>query len=253
MRSVIIALCLTAATAFVPHHGPMMATSVRTNTLTVLASEPDFGEASMSAPSEPSFDSEMSAPAPREPKLFVANLNFNTSDEDLMEMFSEFGTVTEAHHVNDRFDPEKRRGFGFIMFENMESAAAAVEAMNEKEIMGRNLVVDFAAAKGEVRPKRERAPAARRAPRVDDTGRRVYVGNLDYATSDETLNMIFSEFGEVEYCAHLSDRDDPSRKRGFGFVTFGTNEAAEAAVENLDGLEVDGRGIRVNIAQPKAF
>jgi RNA recognition motif-containing protein len=67
----------------------------------------------------------------------------------------------------------------------------------------------------------------------------------------ETLRQIFSEFGDVEYCAHLSEKENPSRKRGFGFVTFAKNEAAEQARDNLDGLEVDGRAIKVNMAQPK--
>ncbi len=67
----------------------------------------------------------------------------------------------------------------------------------------------------------------------------------------ETLREIFSEFGEIEYCAHLSEKENPSRKRGFGFVTFAAPTAAEAALENLDGLEVDGRAIKVNMAQPK--
>lgn len=67
----------------------------------------------------------------------------------------------------------------------------------------------------------------------------------------ETLKEIFSEFGEIEYCAHLSEKENPDRKRGFGFVTFSKPEFAEAALENLDGLEVDGRAIKVNMAQPK--
>jgi RNA recognition motif-containing protein len=67
------------------------------------------------------------------------------------------------------------------------------------------------------------------------------------------LNEVFSEFGEIEYCQHLTEREEPFRRRGFGFVTFSTKESAEAACEALDGLEVDGRNIKVNIAQPKTF
>lgn len=56
-----------------------------------------------------------------------------------------------------------------------------------------------------------------------------------------TLSLIFQ----------LTEREDPSRKRGFGFVTFANSDDANAAVDNLDGLEVDGRSLRVNIAQPR--
>lgn len=69
----------------------------------------------------------------------------------------------------------------------------------------------------------------------------------------ETLNEVFSEFGEIEYCQHLTEREEPFRRRGFGFVTFSSKEAADASCEALDGLEVDGRMIKVNIAQPKTF
>lgn len=52
------------------------------------------------------------ASAEREPKLFVSNLSFKTTDSDLEAMFAAHGVVVEAHHVNDKFDPERRRGFG---------------------------------------------------------------------------------------------------------------------------------------------
>jgi nucleolin len=221
-------------------------------------------EDSMEAPSEPDFaaaatdgaspDFAAAAAASQEqPRLYVGNLNFRTDDQELFEIFSEFGTVTDAHHVNDRFDPDRKRGFGFVTMETQDAANAAVEALNGVDVGGRNIRVDFAAPQGERPPRTERTerPQRERRPRVDDTGRRVYVGNLDYGTSDDTLSEIFSEFGDIEYCAHLSEREDPSRKRGFGFITFSEKSSAEAAVDNLDGLEVDGRSIRVNIAQPK--
>ena len=210
-------------------------------------SEPDFAAAEDASPgSEPDFGA--AAATEKEPRLYVGNLNFRTEDQDLFEIFSEFGGVVDAHHVNDRFDPDRKRGFGFVTMETTAAAEAAVEALNGEEVGGRNIRVDFAAPQGE-RPPRTERPA--RKPRVDDTGRRVYVGNLDFGTSDDTLQEIFSEFGDIEYCAHLSEREDPSRKRGFGFITFSEKSSAEAAVDNLDGLEVDGRSIRVNIAQPK--
>lgn len=62
---------------------------------------------------------------------------------------------------------------------------------------------------------------------------------------------VFSEYGTVEHCYQVRDRDDPSKKRGFGFITFATRESAEAASNNLNGVDVDGRQLRVNIAMPK--
>lgn len=258
MRVVVLSLCLFLGSAFVPHHGRVLSTLRRSTAILSepdvvedvngfsepgVPSDPDFSE----APTEPDFEGASLAP-PSEPKLYVSNLNFELTDDDLMEMFSQFGPVVEAHHVNDKRDRNRRRGFGFILFESMDDAAKAVAEMNDKEVSGRNINVTFALAKSENRPQR---PDRRSRTYANDSGRRVYVGNLDYATSDDTLRMIFSEFGELEYCVHMNERDDPSRKRGFGFVTFESAEAATAAVENLDGLEVDGRGIKVSIALPR--
>jgi nucleolin len=165
--------------------------------------------------------------------------------------------VVEAHHVNDKFDPTRKRGFGFVTMDSLDACSAAIGALADMDLQGRSLKVDFALAKGEPRPERPpREARPDRAPfraRVDDTGRRVYVGNLDFNTSSDTLAKIFSEFGSLERCEHLEERDMPGRRRGFGFITFENAAGAEAAVEQLDGLEVDGRSIRVNIAQPKAY
>ena len=84
-----------------------------------------------------------------------------------------------------------------------------------------------------------------------DNGRRLYVGNLDYRTQDETLAELFAEFGTVESAQHLADRENPDWKRGFGFVTLSTEAEANAAADAMNGAEVDGRVIKVNIAKPR--
>lgn len=173
-----------------------------------------------------------------EHRLFVANLNYLVSDEDLGNMFASYGEVVEAFHVNDKFDPSRKRGFGFVTMANMEQCHAAVEGLNGVDMEGRSLVVQVASPEG----------ARRSSMRRDDTGRKVYVGNIDFSTTDDTLHQIFSDYGQVESCIQLREREDPTRKRGFGFIVFSTTESAEAAVRNLNGIEVDGRPLRVNIA-----
>jgi RNA recognition motif-containing protein len=68
-----------------------------------------------------------------------------------------------------------------------EEAKAAVEALDGLEVAGRSMNVDFALTKEESRDRPKREPRAPRAPRADTTGRRVYVGNLGYATTDGTF------------------------------------------------------------------
>ncbi len=80
--------------------------------------------------------------------------------------------------------------------------------------------------------------------------KKLYVGNLSWGVNDDSLRAAFAEFGEVTSAQVAIDRMT-GRSRGFAFVEFATDEAAAAAVAGLDGHELDGRELRVNIAMPK--
>lgn len=75
--------------------------------------------------------------------------------------------------------------------------------------------------------------------------KKIFVGNLPYSTTQEKLVEIFSQYGEIV------DSYKPAGK-GFGFVTFATEEQAAAAIEAMNGQDIDGRAAVVNIAQPKS-
>lgn len=81
-------------------------------------------------------------------------------------------------------------------------------------------------------------------------GNRLYVGNLSFNTSAETLRECFSELGEVTDVHIVSDRET-GRSRGFAFVTMGTSEAAANAISQMDGATLDGRALRVNEAEER--
>lgn len=76
-------------------------------------------------------------------KLYVGNLPFAVRDEDLANMFAEFGEIAEAKVITDKFSG-RSKGFGFVTFNSEEDAAKAVDAMNEKEVEGRPLTVNVA-------------------------------------------------------------------------------------------------------------
>jgi RNA recognition motif-containing protein len=82
-------------------------------------------------------------------------------------------------------------------------------------------------------------------------GNRLYVGNLSFNTSEETLRECFGEVGEVTDVHIVSDRET-GRSRGFGFVTMGTSEAAANAIAQMDGATLDGRALRVNEAEERS-
>jgi RNA recognition motif-containing protein len=83
-------------------------------------------------------------------KLYVGNLSFNTSNEDLQELFGQAGTVESVNIVEDR-DTGRSRGFGFVEMSSKEEGTAAIEQLNGKEIDGRALTVN------EARPREERS------------------------------------------------------------------------------------------------
>jgi cold-inducible RNA-binding protein len=81
-------------------------------------------------------------------------------------------------------------------------------------------------------------------------GKKLYVGNLSYSTTEASLTEAFSEFGEVASVNLITDRMT-GRSRGFAFVEMADDAAAKAAIEGLNGKPVDGRNLRVDEARPQ--
>jgi RNA recognition motif-containing protein len=79
----------------------------------------------------------------------------------------------------------------------------------------------------------------------------IYVGNLAFAASDEDLRSAFEQYGEVTSVNIIMDRET-GRSRGFAFVEMSSSEQANEAIENLDGVDIAGRNVRVNEARPRA-
>jgi RNA recognition motif-containing protein len=81
--------------------------------------------------------------------------------------------------------------------------------------------------------------------------KRLYVGNLAYSVTSDDLQELFEQFGTVRSAQVLSDRET-GRSRGFGFVEMDHDAEAEAAIENLDGNDHQGRRLTVNEARPRS-
>ena len=79
-------------------------------------------------------------------------------------------------------------------------------------------------------------------------GRKLYVGNLSFDTTDQTLQDTFSTYGEVTSATVIKDRDT-NRSKGFGFVEFSQDADAQKAKGAMDGKELDGRSLRVDEAK----
>ncbi|MEQ8209225.1 MAG: RNA-binding protein [Lacipirellulaceae bacterium] len=79
---------------------------------------------------------------------------------------------------------------------------------------------------------------------------KLYIGNLSYNTSQETLEAAFTAHGDVSEVAIINDRET-GRPRGFAFVTMNNDDEARSAMEAVNGQEIDGRTVTVNEARPK--
>ena len=78
----------------------------------------------------------------------------------------------------------------------------------------------------------------------------IYVGNLPYSTNSDELRSTFAEYGEVADASVITDRDT-GRSRGFGFVEMASAEDAQKAIDALNGAEMGGRRLNVNVARER--
>ena len=81
-------------------------------------------------------------------------------------------------------------------------------------------------------------------------GKKLYVGNLNFAVDSSVLEELFNQYGSVQSAQVISDRDT-GRSKGFGFVEMASESEAAAAIEGLNGREHEGRALTVNEAKPR--
>jgi cold-inducible RNA-binding protein len=79
----------------------------------------------------------------------------------------------------------------------------------------------------------------------------IYVGNLTFGADSTELKTLFAQYGEVTDAQVITDRDT-GRSRGFGFVEMGSAEAAQNAISALNGTDLNGRALKVNVAKPRS-
>lgn len=80
---------------------------------------------------------------------------------------------------------------------------------------------------------------------------KLFVGNVSWDANSEDIRDLFSQVGTVEDVFLVMDKMRRGRHKGYGFVTMSTDEEAQAAIEQLDGKDLQGREIRVSVAQPR--
>jgi hypothetical protein len=195
-------------------------------------------------------------------KLFVAGLPDSITEDVLRQLFEATGgAVVEVSLPKDRATG-RPRGFGFVTLATSEEANAARESLDGSFQGGKSISVRPFQAEP---PRREaRGPGGpvagpgggggagpRDAAGPGAPDRTLYVGNLPYdATIEEVEGLIGGTGAGPVVRVHLP-MDADGRKRGFGFVTMASADAAKGAIEALRGADVRGRRLVVNLAHPK--
>ncbi|RLN36149.1 hypothetical protein C2845_PM03G27220 [Panicum miliaceum] len=177
---------------------------------------------------------------PEEAKVYIGNLPYDVDSERLAQLFEQAGVVEVAEVIYNR-ETDQSRGFGFVTMSTVEEAEKAVEMFHRYDINGRLLTVNKAAPRGS---------RVERPPRQFGGSFRIYVGNLPWQVDDSRLVQLFSEHGKVVDARVVYDRES-GRSRGFGFVTMATQEELDDAIAALDGQSLDGRALRVNVAEER--
>ncbi|KAI3721599.1 hypothetical protein L2E82_32615 [Cichorium intybus] len=187
-------------------------------------------------------------------KVYVGNLPWNVDSAALAGLFQRAGNVEMVEVVYDKISG-RSRGFGFVTMSSVKEVEAATRQFNGYELDGRQLRVNSgpAPSKGEstFRGSRDggRGGGFGGGRNLDNTNK-VYVGNLAWSVDNLALETLFQEQGNVMEARVVYDRDS-GRSKGFGFVTYGSEEEVNKAIDSLDGLNVDGRNIRVTVAEAK--
>ena len=183
-------------------------------------------------------EDEEELPANAYEELFVRNIGYNTTQEELAEFFAKYGDVEESKIVTDK-QTGKSRGFGFLKFYEKKSAVAAMKDADNIVVGGRNLQIRYSNDKNS-QIKGGNGNSAKKGPATEFG---VFVGNISYKCTENDLKKFFKDCGKIVE-VRIAKRDD-GKLKGFAHVDFETKEAMEKAVEK-NGKELQGRPLKID-------
>ncbi|XP_011029743.1 PREDICTED: 29 kDa ribonucleoprotein, chloroplastic-like [Populus euphratica] len=168
-------------------------------------------------------------------KLYFGNLPYNVDSAQLAGMIQKYGSPEMVEVLYHR-ETGKSRGFAFVTMSSIEDCEAVIENLDGSQYMGRILRVNFA---DKPKPKE---------PLYPETEYKLFIGNLSWSVTSESLTQAFQEYGNVVGARVLYD-GETGKSRGYGFVCYSTKEEMETALQSLNGVELEGRALRVSLAE----
>ncbi|KAG9646551.1 RNA-binding domain-containing protein, partial [Aureobasidium melanogenum] len=185
--------------------------------------------------------------------LFVGGLSWNVDEDWLSKEFEEFSPVSVR--VITHADSGRSKGFSYVEFADVDAATQALNAKHGTDLDGRTLKCDFSTPRDNSNRSYDKNQVGARANAFGDKQQStpsttLFVGNVSFNTTTDSLTGYFSEYGSINSIRLPTDRETGAPK-GFGYVEFGSVEEAKAALEGLNGADVDGRNIRLDFAAPR--
>jgi len=207
-------------------------------------------------------EKELGEKAKKFTNVYIKNFGEDLGDEKLKEVFSKFGKITSYKVVKEKDlaqhaegaeimadESGKNKGFGFVSFEDSESAEKAVDELNGVEMFGKTLYVGRAQKKAERQQELKKKFEQLKLERLNRyQGVNLYVKNLDDTIDDERLRKEFAPYGTITSAKVMNEE---GRSKGFGFVCFSSPEEATKAVTEMNGRIIVAKPLYVALAQGK--
>ncbi|CAK7896164.1 polyadenylate-binding protein, cytoplasmic and nuclear [[Candida] anglica] len=180
--------------------------------------------------------------------IYAKNIDLEFSEEEFTKLFEPFGAITSIYLEKDQ--EGKSKGFGFVNFENHESAVKAVEDLNDKEINGQKIYVGRAQKKRERLEELKKQYESTRLEKLSKyQGVNLFIKNLDDTIDSEKLEEEFKPFGSITSARVMVD--EAGKSKGFGFVCFSSPEEATKAITEMNQRMIAGKPLYVALAQRK--
>jgi len=193
-------------------------------------------------------EKELGEKAKKFTNVYIKNFGDDLSEEKLTEIFSKFGKITSFKVMSDE-GTGRNKGFGFVSFEDSESAEKAVDDLNGTEMNGKTLFVGRAQKKAERQQELKKKFEQLKLERLNRyQGVNLYVKNLDDSIDDERLRKEFTPYGTITSARVMCE---DGRSKGFGFVCFSSPEEATKAVTEMNGRIIVAKPLYVALAQRK--
>lgn len=159
--------------------------------------------------------------------LYVGDLELNVTDSQLYDLFNQVGQVVSVRVCRD-LSTRRSLGYGYVNYSNPNDAARAIDVLNFTAVNGKAIRIMYS----------HRDPSIRKSGTAN-----IFIKNLDKSIDNKALHDTFSSFGNILSCKIATDATGQSK--GYGFVQFDTEEAAQSAIDKLNGMLMNDKQVYV--------